>query len=367
MTPKEIFSTEQYDGKSSVRSWIKQLSEKYGKSFKHLEGAYYRFYKHKALAEEVEKVGIPIENVGHYWHKGQHFSIFTKTDKDPSYFDIRDEIVESMKSAAPSYTVPVLQSQSDPHLLVVDPADIHIGKLARAIETGEEYNTKIAVDRVLEGLSGLLNKASGFNIDRVLLVIGNDILHTDNHSRSTTKGTPQDTDGMWYDNFRTAKDLYIKVIETLMYVSPVNIMYNPSNHDFVNGFFLADTLSSWFSNVHSVKFDVSPSHRKYYVYGKNLIGGTHGDGAKEADLPLLMANEASEFWHDCPHRYFYTHHIHHKRSREIGSVTIESLRSPSGADSYHHRYGYQHNAKAVEAFIHHPKFGQVARLTHIFS
>lgn len=366
MTSGEIFAQEVKPQDISQKAWIKGLAVKYGVNPNTLDRSYHRYHKHKALAKEVKDVGIPLESVSHYWHKGKHFSVFSKTDKEPTYFDIRDEIVESMKLSAPSYTVPVIQPQSDPHLLVVDPADIHIGKLARAIETGDEYNTKIAVDRVLEGLSGLLNKASGFNIDKVLLIIGNDILHTDNTKRTTTSGTPQDTDGMWYDNFKTAKDLYVKVIETLMFVAPVDVIHCPSNHDFTNGFFLADTLSSWFANCKSVTFNVGPSHRKYFTYGANLIGATHGDGAKENDLPLLMANEASKDWHDCTHRYVYTHHIHHKRSKEIGGVTIESLRSPSGTDSWHHRNGYQHNAKAVEAFIHHPKFGQVARLTHIF-
>jgi hypothetical protein len=48
------------------------------------------------------------------------------------------------------------------------------------------------------------------------------------------------------------------------------------------------------------------------------------------------------------------------------SVCVETLRSPSGADSWHHRNGYQHAPKAIEGFIHHPEHGQVARLTHLF-
>jgi hypothetical protein len=78
---------------------------------------------------------------------------------------------------------------------------LHIGKLATAFETGEDYNSQIAVKRAKDGLQGILNKSEGFYIDKVLFVAGNDILHTDNTKRTTTAGTPQDTDGMWYDNF----------------------------------------------------------------------------------------------------------------------------------------------------------------------
>jgi len=79
-----------------------------------------------------------------------------------------------------------------------------------------------------------------------------------------------------------------------------------------------------------------------------------------------MAQEASENWSECKHKYWYTHHIHHKKSKEYVGITVESLRSASGTDSWHHRNGYQHNTKAIEAFIHHKTNGQIARLTHIF-
>ncbi len=196
--------------------------------------------------------------------------------------------------------------------------------------------------------------------------IDNDILHIDTPRRTTTNGTPQDTDGMWYDNFLTAKKLYVDIIEMLVGVADVHFMYNPSNHDYTNGFFLADVIMTWFRTMPNVTFDCSISHRKYFQYGKNLIGTTHGDGAKSQDLPLLMAQESPEAWSNTKHRYVYTHHVHHKTSKDYIGVTVESLRSPSGTDSWHHRNGYQHNPKAVEGYIHHPEHGQVARLTHIF-
>lgn len=210
----------------------------------------------------------------------------------------------------------------------------------------------------------MINKSKGYNIDRILFIIGNDVLHVDSPKRVTTSGTPQDTDGMWYTNFLTAKSVYIKCIELMVQVAPITVHYNPSNHDYINGFFLADAISTWFRHT-DIEFNADISHRKYFSYYNNLIGTTHGDGAKEQDLPLLMAQE-SRHWTNAKHRYFYTHHIHHKKSKDYGSVCVESLRSPSGTDSWHHRNGYQHQPKAVEAFIHDKENGQIARLTHIF-
>lgn len=320
--------------------------------------------RHKALSDECEKSGVPLEDVSHYWYKSEFFSIFSKKGT-VTYEQVRDEIVEQMRAHAYDYKKIKRQYKENEHLLVVDPSDIHIGKLAKSFETGEEYNNTIAVERVKEGVLGILNKTSSFNIDKILFVAGNDILHTDNAKRTTTSGTPQDTDGQWYTNFLIAKDLYIEILELLISVADVHFVFCPSNHDYMSGFFLADTIASWFSKCENITFDVDMKHRKYYNYGGNLIGMTHGDGAKINDLPLLMANE-SKMWSNSKHRYIYTHHVHHKNAKDFPGVTIESMRSPSGADSWHSRNGYQHAVKAIEGFIHDKENGQIARITHIF-
>lgn len=316
---------------------------------------------------ECEKVGIDPANVKHYWYKGKHFSINVKGESNEfKYEDFKEDLIEEISKWSPNYPKIPRDIVTDPHCMVFSPADIHIGKLASSLETGESYDQQIAVQRVREGLHGIIKKSSGFSIDKVIFIAGNDILHTDTPRRTTTSGTPQDTDGMWYDNFITAKRLLVEIIETLVQIADVEVHYNPSNHDYMSGFMLLDSISSWFRNHSQVIFNSDMSHRKYTAYGKNLIGMTHMDGAKPQDLPLLMAHEASTNWASCPHRYIYGHHIHHKTSKDYMSVCVETLRSPSGTDSWHHRQGYQHSPKAVEAFIHHKEFGQVARLTHLF-
>lgn len=320
---------------------------------------------HPLLAEETQKLGIPTDNVKHYWHKGKHFSIFVKNEQ-VTYEEIRKDLVDELKQFAPKYPKFKRTQPKEGHLLVIDPADIHIGKLCEAFETGEDYDNQIAVQRVMEGVKGILDKTSSFDIDKILFIGGNDILHIDVPSRKTTSGTPQDTTGMWYSNFLIAKKLYIDVIELLLTVADVHFTFNPSNHDYASGFFLADVISSWFHNNKNITFDVSIAHRKGFKYGQNLIGTTHGDGAKQQDLPLLLAQEFPNWWSETKHRYVYTHHLHHKIAKDYVGVTVESLRTPCGTDSWHHRNGYQHNPKAVEGFLHHKLHGQIARITHLF-
>jgi len=320
--------------------------------------------KHTALAEECTNSGIPFDSVRHGWWKGEHFSLFF--NKQVTWEDLKEEIVNEVKQYAPKYPNILYPKYEDAHLLVINPADIHINKLCSAFETGDEYTVEIAITRVKEGVAALLNLVRPFNIEKVVFIMGNDILHTDNPQSTTTSGTRQDTQLMWYDAFMIAKKLLIEVIEMLATVAPIHCQYDPSNHDYMSGFLLAQTIEAWFHNCTNITFNVSIAHRKYFIYGKNLIGTTHGDGAKEGDLALLMAHEAAANWMECIFRYFYTDHLHHKRSKDYMSVTIETIRSPSGTDSWHHRNGYQHSPKAIECFLHHPTRGQIARFVHYF-
>jgi hypothetical protein len=330
------------------------------------EQVLFNFREQKNLIEkECRLAGIDINDVNHYWYKSKIFSMFIK-HKGKSIEDLKEYLLKDLAKHTPKYPVIKRTKLKDNHCLVLDPADIHIGKLASEYETGDSYNNNIAVKRVHEGIDNILQRLQGFNIDKIVLIIGNDILHTDNTKRQTTSGTPQDTDGMWFENFLIAKKLYVDIIEKLVTISDVHIVYNASNHDYMSGWFLSQTIEAWFKTSKNITFDTSISHRKAFVYHDNLIGSTHGDGAKNADLPLLMAQEYKQEWANTKHRYIYTHHVHHKTSKDYIGITVESSRSPSGTDSWHAKNGFQHASKAIEAYLHHPTYGQIARLTHKF-
>lgn len=279
---------------------------------------------------------------------------------------LQDDLIESLQVYSPKFVKLERVEDTNSYLLVLDPADIHVGKLCSSFEVGEAYNNQIAVQRALFGVQGILQKVSSFNIDKILFIGGNDILHIDSPKRETTSGTKQDTDGMWHTNFLIAKQLYVDILEMLITVADVHFCFNPSNHDYASGFFLSQVIEAYFKNCENISFDSTIAHRKYFKYFKNLIGTTHGDGAKMTDLPMLMATEMPKEWSETEHRYVYVHHLHHKWSKDVFSVCVEGLRSPSGTDSWHHRNGYEHAPKAVEGFLHSKYNGQIARITHIF-
>jgi hypothetical protein len=360
-----------------------------------------RLYEYKEgdtfLNSQANEVGFDPDKVNHYWIKTKDGSFHVKKDTEIDYNKLREDFLEEAKNYAPRYLVDPFKDQTfkkRENLLVIDIADAHFGKLSLSEETGQEYNLEIAASRMREGVTELINKAKGHGIDRIVFVLGNDALHIDNPFRKTTSGTPQDTDGQWWSAYKVAKSCYVAAIEELALFAPVHLVFNPSNHDYQSGWMLADSISSWFANHNNVNIQdssMSIAHRKYIQYGVNLLGFTHGDGAKETDLPNLMQYEARVAWGNSKYGYWHCHHLHVKDRKAYGkqnfriekdhigvtvlnsgierdptnSVFVEIIRSPSAADAWHNRNGYVGNA-AVECFLYHEADGQVARFTHYF-
>lgn len=394
-TPEELSAAaEAYERLGSQKKAAKEL----GLTRRSLQRRLYAFkHDNDQLSREAEEFGFDPEKVDHHWIKTKNGSYHVRRDTQVDYNQLRDNFIEEANNHAPKYTSNsgfwnyILDKE---HLLVIDIADIHFGKLSLKEETRKEYNLEIAEERMRKGVFELVNKAKPFGIEKIVFVIGNDALHIDGPMRKTTAGTPQDTDGQWWSAYNVAKKAYIAAIEELTVVAPVHLVFNPSNHDYASGFMLADSIASWFHNhpdVNSEDASMSIAHRKYIQYGSNLLGFTHGDGAKESDLPNLMQYEARQVWGQTKYGYWHTHHLHIKDRKVYGkqnyrverdhigitvinsgklrdpenSIYVEVVRSPSATDAWHDRNGYIGNA-AVECFLYHVDRGQTARFTHNF-
>lgn len=327
--------------------------------------------------------------------EGNGYSLFIKnhnTDTQENIEDAIDAACDRLTKSSPVTYKPKYNGGN--HMLVVSPADIHMGKLCEAMETGDTYTRAIAEARTKEGVSGLLEMAKGFGLECITINTGNDSLHVDNSKKTTTGGTPQDVDGSIFSMFDAMFDTWVWIIDTAATCAPVHVVFDPSNHPWVSDWMLNRAVMAYFKNDDRVTFDVKMNairHRKYQVYGSNLIGYSHGDGAKDRDLPNLMQYECREWWGKTQRGYWIIKHKHHKDAKTVGlsgyqqekdhagvtvirsgdmaldkNVSVEIVRSPSGTDGWHDRKGYVGAIKAVECFLFHADRGQVARFTYPF-
>ena len=128
----------------------KEISGRYGLDF---NGRSIRSARQRWASEgsEVGSIlsakGLDPSNWAHAWVKSKEGTVFIKnTDGLITHEDFRDDLLESLKSYSPSFDKIKRDKINDPHCLVIDIADLHIGKLASALETGEEYNVGKAVE-----------------------------------------------------------------------------------------------------------------------------------------------------------------------------------------------------------------------------
>ena len=121
-----------------------------------------------ALDIHLEERGIDKKDVVSvkHWQSGSgdyRFSIVTKENIGLDQDQIFAKVNDFVSNYSPDY--PEIKRTKGTHLLVINPADIHIGKYANEIETNQSYDCATAVERVLEGVTGLIHKAQGFEID----------------------------------------------------------------------------------------------------------------------------------------------------------------------------------------------------------
>jgi hypothetical protein len=286
--------------------------------------------------------------------------------------DIKLEIIKELKEYSPKIQKINYNKQDTkrkPCLLEINIFDLHFGKLAWNEETGVNYDIKIAREVFFTCLFQLLEQSKNYNIEKILFPVGNDFFNVDNKLNTTSAGTPQDEDTRWKKTFKLGRQLIIDAIEHLRQIAPVDVLIVPGNHDVERIFYLGDALECFYHKCDDVKIDNGAKVRKYYRYGKCLIGYTHGRDEKIYELPHIMASEEPILWANTKYREWHLGEIHHKKeikwisTEEFKGVTVRFMRSLAGTDAWHYSKGYISALRAGEGFIWDKENGLICQFT----
>lgn len=266
------------------------------------------------------------------------------------------ELLTAFKEEAPARPEIQYSNKSDGVMLEVSIFDLHLGKLCWGPECGINYDSKIAQTVFKEALETLVSRTAGYSVERVLMPIGNDAMNVDNAANTTTAGTPQREDGRWQKSFVATRKLMCEAILRLREIAPVDVLMIPGNHDRERVFYLGDTLSGWFSRTPGVTINNSPMVRKYYQWGENLLGFTHGNEERHLNLPLIMATEEPQLWAKTRFREFHCGHWHHKKDihfqpvQEFNGIRVRLIPSLCPADDWHRLKGYN-GLRSAELYV----------------
>tara|TARA_R110000824_G_scaffold22460_4_gene82143 strand:+ start:1607 stop:2650 length:1044 start_codon:yes stop_codon:yes gene_type:complete len=246
------------------------------------------------------------------------------------------------------------------HLLELSLMDIHFGKLAWADETGHQhYDISAATSAVERSVDALLARSSGFGIGRILFVLGNDLLHADTKSGTTTAGTPLDMDSRYQKTFSRVRRVCTAAIDRLSAIAPTTVVMVPGNHDTLGTWHLGDSLSCYYRGQKGVDIFNDPRPRHYYQHGKVMLMFTHGNKAKLTDYPLIMATEQPAMFGSTDFREAHTGDKHQTKVQELHGVRVRILPALCPPDAWHSEMGFVGNWRSAEAFIWHKTEGLV--------
>lgn len=237
-------------------------------------------------------------------------------------------------------------------MLLIGISDLHYGLLAKD-NLSEEYNMEIAKERFNAIITDVVQrKIDNKDIEKAILLIGNDFLNADNLQGTTARHmTPQDQETNWFEMITSATEMLIEAIEKMRFFFPeIEVINVKGNHDETSMFGIMQTLNAYYRNVDSVTINTSSKFRQYIRYGVNLIGLSHNERLQ--DVPKIMAAEAKEDWGETSYHCFLLGHLHvRKQFEDSYGVDIYNLPSCVSASAWTSSQGYCGTNKMSQTFV----------------
>lgn len=269
-----------------------------------------------------------------------------------------ETLAKAVKGLSPLVAAPKVVDKD--HLAVFPIGDPHYGMQAWGLESGDDFDLKIARQLTVSAVDRLMRASP--DTETALIVLLGDTFHMDDQRNVTPgHGHQLDADGRFAKVVQVAIEAYRHtILRALEKYKKVMVRVVRGNHDPHAHLALAYTLQAFFHNQPRVQVDLSPADHWYYRFDKVLIGFTHGDKAGHDRLPGVMACDRAKDWGETTHRYWYTGHVHSQNVREYPGVVCESFRTLAAKDAFAAGYGYRAGRDMV-CIIHHRLHGEVER------
>ena len=291
---------------------------------------------------------------------GTSYSVLLKPGQDtPETF--AERLREALEGMAPAAPVSPPSHTLDGLLTVYPLADVHIGMMAWGKETGEDYDTAIAADRVRSWVARAVD-ASPASGTAVILGLG-DLTHADDQSNMTPRSKHVlDVDTR---HFRTLDVTIQALAYGIEYAAQkharVIVRILPGNHDLNTYMAVMFALAERYRQDPRIEVQKVPGEFWVYRHGKCLLAAHHGHGGKPERMVMFLADEHAGEWGQTRHRFLWTGHLHHLKAADIGGVQWMQLRAMTAKDAY--AAGNAYSARAsLEAITFDADQGEIQRV-----
>jgi len=289
-------------------------------------------------------------------------SVRWSVPKQEATEDVLERIRGAFEGITASTPVPAPQSVLADLCTVYPIADAHIGLMAWGRETGADYDTSIACERVRNWVAQCV-AASPPSGTAIILDVG-DLFHADNDTYQTPRGKHVlDVDTRMYRTLDIGIATLAGAVESaLTKHQTVHVRILPGNHDSTIYLAVMFALSERYRDDPRVIVHKEPSEFFLFEFGRVMLTAHHGDKAKADRLVHFVADEFAEAWGRTKYRFLFTGHLHSHKSQDIGGMKWEQLRAVAERDAYAVSHAYSGRAQ-LQAITYDKTRGEVQRVS----
>ncbi|QGJ84394.1 oxidoreductase [Salmonella phage vB_SenS-EnJE1] len=290
---------------------------------------------------------------------------WVKTDADAErQVELMRAVIDVMKSdITPVSSVPRPKKRLNEKLLnLYTVSDFHLGMLAWADESGDDWDMKIAEDLFSRWFDAAFQKAPDAGVG-VINLLG-DFAHFDSLDAVTpASGHVLDADTRYQKLVRYMIRMVRRVVNmALVKHKNVHLLIVQGNHDESGMIWLAEMFNTLYDNEPRVFVDTSADVYKMVQHGKTTLFFHHGHKARfDAIEPVMIAKFRKAFG-ESVYSYAHVGHLHHQKIVESRNMIVEQHRTLAAKDAYASRGGWM-SGRSANVITYSAEYGEVARLT----
>ncbi|AKY03035.1 hypothetical protein [Salmonella phage fSE4S] len=290
---------------------------------------------------------------------------WVKTDADAErQVELMRAVIDGMKSdITPVSSVPRPKKRLNEKLLnLYTISDFHLGMLAWADESGDDWDMKIAEDLFSRWFDAAFQKAPDAGVG-VINLLG-DFAHFDSLDAVTpASGHVLDADTRYQKLVRYMIRMVRRVVNmALVKHKNVHLLIVQGNHDESGMIWLAEMFNTLYDNEPRVFVDTSADVYKMVQHGKTTLFFHHGHKARfDAIEPVMIAKFRKAFG-ESVYSYAHVGHLHHQKIVESRNMIVEQHRTLAAKDAYASRGGWM-SGRSANVITYSAEYGEVARLT----
>lgn len=287
----------------------------------------------------------------------------TSIDKNKQLEALKLSIKELIENAPPAPKINRNKTITNNNLLnQYTIADYHFGMFAVMAETGEDFNTEIAEELLINWVK--MGIETSPKAEECVLCLLGDFQHWDN-IEPLTPTSKHLLDAS--TRFPILVRLTIRVIDVIISMllqkyKKVNVIDAEGNHDISSSIWRRELFAYRYKDNERVYIDNSILPYYAFSWGSVALFYHHGHKKKLDALDKVFASYFKELYGRSKHIYAHTGHLHHKKLIESSLMILEQHPTLSTGDAHSVRGGYK-SKRNSQIITYNKHFGEVARLS----